>query len=112
MQRAVSRRLVWGVVAPALPDDSAPSAADGPDRAGVLVTTLAGLRIESVGPGVPVAAAVSQPAERDAQPLVARAPEPGRFPFARLLGDGRLAGVGSERVPVGVALAAVADLRE
>jgi hypothetical protein len=71
LQRAVPRGVIWGVVAPALPHDAAPGASDGPDRAGVLVTALAGWGVESLGPGVPMAAAVRQPAERDAQPLVA-----------------------------------------
>jgi len=50
---------------------------------------------------MPVAAAVRQPAERDAQAFVARPPEPGRFPFAGLVSDGGLAGVGRERVAGG-----------
>ena len=45
------------------------------------VTALAGLGVEVLGPGVPVAAAVGQAAERDAQTLVACSPEPGGFPF-------------------------------
>ena len=66
LQRAVSRRVVGGVVAPALPHDTAPGASDGADRAGVFVAALAGLGVEVLRPGVPVAAAVRQAAERDA----------------------------------------------
>ena len=102
LQRAVPRRVVWGVVAPALPHHPAPGASEGADRARVFVAALAGLGVEVLGPGMPVAAAVRQPAERDAQALVARPSEPGRFPFAGLVGDGGLAGVGGERVAVGV----------
>ena len=56
LQRAVSLGVVGGVVAPALPHDAASGAADGPDRAGVLVASLAGLGVEVLGPGVPVSA--------------------------------------------------------
>ena len=66
LQRAVSCGVVWGAVLPALPHDAAPGASDGADRAGVFVAALAGLGVEVLGPGVPVAAAVRQPAERDA----------------------------------------------
>jgi hypothetical protein len=41
-------------------------ASEGADRAWVFVAALAGLGVEGLGPGVPVAAAVGQAAERDA----------------------------------------------
>ena len=66
LQYAVTRGVVRGVVAPALPHDTAPGASEGADRARVLVAALAGLGVEVLGPGVPVAAAVRQAAERDA----------------------------------------------
>jgi hypothetical protein len=56
LRRAVSCGVVWGAVAPALPHDTAPGAADRADRAGVLMSALAGLRVEAVRPRVPVAA--------------------------------------------------------
>src|SRR5437868_4537158 len=90
LQGAVSSGVVWGVVAPALPHDAAPGAAEGADRAGVFVAALAGLGVEVLGPGVPVAAAVRQPAERDAEAFVARAAEAGGFPFAGFIRDGGL----------------------
>ena len=39
-----------------LPDDAAPGASEGTNCAGVLVAALAGLRVEVLGPGVPVTA--------------------------------------------------------
>jgi hypothetical protein len=56
------RAVVGAVVAPALPHDAAPGTSDSADRAGVFVAALAGLGVEVLGPGVPVAAAVRQSA--------------------------------------------------
>src|ERR1700686_4194503 len=55
LQRAVTCRVVWGAVLPALPDDAAPRASDGTYRAGVFVAALSGLGVEVLCPGVPVA---------------------------------------------------------
>ena len=64
LQRAVSRGVVGAAVLPALPHDAAPGASEGADRAGVFVAALSRLGVEGAGPGVPVAGAVRQPAER------------------------------------------------
>ena len=42
----------------------------------MLVAALTGLGVEALGPGVPVATAVGQPAERDAQSFVAAQRKP------------------------------------
>ena len=110
LQGAVAGGVVWGVVLPALPHDAAPGAADGADRAWVVVAAGAGGGVAVGRPGVPVAGAVRQRAERAAQPLVAAPAEAGGFAFAGLDRDRGLAGVGGERVTGGVARAAVADL--
>src|ERR1019366_10211304 len=80
--------------------------------AGMVVPALAGAGVEVLGPGVVVAGAVRQRADRPAQALVALPAEAGGFVFAGLLRDGGLAGVGGERVAGWVARAAVADLRQ
>jgi hypothetical protein len=64
------------------------------------------------GPGVPELAGVCQDRERVAQPVVARPAELRGLALARLHRDGGLAGVGGDRVAVGVARAAVADLSQ
>ena len=68
--------------------------------------------VEVLRPGVPVAGAVGERAERDAQALVAAPAEAGGLAFAGLDRDRGLAGVAGERVAGGVAGAAVADLGE
>jgi hypothetical protein len=78
----------------------------------VFKAALARLAVERPGPGMPVAGAVSEPGERDTQSLVAAPAELGGLAFAGLFRDRGLAGVSGERVPVGIASAAVADLSE
>ena len=56
--------VVGGAVLPAAPDDAAPGAAEGAERAGVVVAAGAGGGVEVLRPGVPVAGAVGQGAER------------------------------------------------
>src|ERR1039457_2401495 len=72
----------------------------------------AGGGVDVLGPGVPVAGAVSQRAERGAQALVAAPAKARGFAFAGLDRDGGLAGVAGERITGWVAGAAVADLRQ
>ena len=105
-------RVVWGAVLPAFPHDAGLGAADGAQRAGVVVTAGAGLGVEVLRPGVPVAGAVSQRVERLAQPLVTAPAERRGLAFAGLFGYRGLAGVAGERVAGWVAGAAVADLLE
>ena len=97
-------------VLPALPHDPTPGAAEGADRA--LVVVAAGDRAGVVvgSPGVPVAGAVGERAERVAQALVARPAKACDLALARLERDGGLAGVAGERVAGWVARATVADL--
>jgi len=106
----VAGGVVWGAVLPAFPHVAGPGAADGAQRAGVVVAAGAGLGVEVLRPGVPVAGAVSQRVERLAQALVRAPAECRGVAFAGLFGDGGLAGVAGERVAVRVAGAAVADL--
>ena len=61
----VKSDVIGAAVLPALPHDAAPGASEGADRAGVFVAAGSRLGVEGVGPGVPVAGAVRQPAERD-----------------------------------------------
>ena len=110
LQGAVSGWVVGGAVLPAAPDDAAPGATEGAQRAGVLVAAGAGGGVAVLRPGVPVAGAVGQGAERAAQPLVAAPAEAGCLALAGLDRDGGLAGVGGERVTGRVARPAVADL--
>ena len=86
-------------VLPAVPHDSAPGAADGADRAGVVMPAGAGGRVEVLRPGLPwrLVSARVQNAERR------RLLQPQRnarvLAFAGLDRDGGLAGVAGERVP-------------
>jgi hypothetical protein len=74
------------------------------------VAAGAGGGVPVLRPGMPVAGAVRQRAERAAQPLVAAPPEAGCLALAGLDSDRGVAGVGGERVTRRVAVAAVADL--
>ena len=76
----------------------------------MVVPAGVGGAVEVVRPRVVVAAGVRERDERLAQALVAGPAEAGGFAFAGLDRDGGLPGVGGERVPGGVARAAVADL--
>src|ERR1019366_9761555 len=67
-------------------------------RAGVVMPAGAGGGVDVLGPGVPVAGAVSQRAERGAQALVAAPAKARGFAFAGLDRDGGLAGVAGERI--------------
>jgi hypothetical protein len=78
----------------------------------MVVAASAGLGVEVLGPGVPVAGAVSQRAEWGAQPPVAPAAKARRLALAGLDRDRGLTGAARERVTGRVALAAVADLGE
>jgi hypothetical protein len=110
LQAVVARGVVWGAVLPAAPQHPAPGAPDGSQRARVVVAAGTGGGVAVLRPGVPVAGAVRQRAERCAQPFVASPPEAGCFTFAGLDRDGGLAGVAGKRVAGWVARAAVADL--
>jgi hypothetical protein len=66
LQGAVAGRVVRGPVLPAAPHDPTPGAADGAQRAGVVVAAGAGGGVQILRPGVPVAGAVGQRAERAA----------------------------------------------
>ena len=82
LQRAVSCRVIGSAVLPALPDDATPSTPESPDSARVFKAALARLAVERLGPGMPVAGAVSEPGERDTQSLVAAPAELGGLAFA------------------------------
>ena len=112
LQRAVAGGVIRDAVLPALPHDPAPGAPEGAQRAGVIVPAGAGCGVEILRPGVPVAGAVGERAERGAQALVAAPAEARGLAFAGLDRDRGLAGVAGERVAGGVAPAAVADLRQ
>ena len=76
----------------------------------VVVVALDGLGVEAVRPGVVLAGGVWKVHERAAELFVGAPAERRGLAFARLVGDGGLAGVGSERVAVRVAGGAVGDL--
>jgi hypothetical protein len=109
---AVLVGLVGGVVLPAAPEDAGPGAAECAAGVGVVLSAGAGSGVDVVGPGVPVACAVSQDAEVAAQALVAGPAEGGVALFAGLFGDGCLTGVSGEGIGGGVSGAVVADLGE
>src|SRR5450755_2223338 len=66
LQGAVAGRVIRHAVLPAAPEDSAPGPAEGADRAGVVVPAAAGGGVEVLGPGVVVAGAVRERADRPA----------------------------------------------
>lgn len=67
--------VVGGSVLPAAPQDAAPGASDGSDRALVVAGAGAGVGVEALGPGVVVAGGVGPGAERVAEAVVAGAAE-------------------------------------
>jgi hypothetical protein len=76
------------------------------------MATLTGLEVEIGCPLVPLASVVRERPERAAESFVAR-PAERRVPvLAGLDRDRRLPGIGSDRVAVGVAGAAVTDLSQ
>ena len=70
LQATVTIRVIWDAVLPTAPHDPTPGAAEGTDRALMVVAfgDRAGVVVGS--PGVPVAGAIGQRAERLAQALV------------------------------------------
>ena len=112
LQGAVAGGVVGDAVLPAAPEDAAPGASEGADRAGVVVAAGDRAGVVVGRPGVPVAGGVGERAERVAQAFVACPAEAGDLAFAGLDRDRGLAGVAGERVAGGVAGAAVADLGE
>ena len=66
LQSSVLGGLICGVVLPAAPDDGTPRTAQGTQRTGVIVTTSTRSGVVVLGPGMPVAGAVGQSAERGA----------------------------------------------
>jgi hypothetical protein len=73
--------VVGGAGLPAFPDDPAPRAAEGPQRAAVVMPAGARVRVAVSGPGVPEFAGV-QDRERVAESVVARLAELRRLAFA------------------------------
>src|SRR5579884_2118445 len=112
LEGVVAGGVVGDAVLPAAPQDARPGASDGSDRALVVVSAGASVAVEAVCPGVVVAGAVGEGAERVAEAVVAGAAEAGDLLLAGLDRDGRLAGVASERFAGGVAGALIADLGE
>ncbi len=110
LQAGVSFGVVWGVGLPAAPDDPAPRAAEGSQRAAVVVAAGASCVVAVGGPGVPLAGDVREGPERVAQPLVVCPAELRGLPFLGFDGDGCLSGLRGDRVTVRVACPAVADL--
>ena len=110
LQGAVAGGVIRDSVLPAAPHDAAPGAAEGAHRAGVVVAAGDRAGVVVRGPGVPVAGAVGERAERVAQALVARPAEARDLALTGFDRDGGLAGVAGERVAGRVARAAVADL--
>jgi hypothetical protein len=110
LQGAVACGVVGGAVLPAAPDDAAPGAPEGAQRARVVVAAGARGGVAILCPWVPVAGAVREGAERAAQPFVTAPAEARCLALAGLDRDGGLAGVSGERVAGGLARAAVADL--
>ncbi len=58
LQSLMSLGVIGGVVLPAAPDDAAPGAPEGAQRAGVIVTARASGGVVVLGPGMPVTGAV------------------------------------------------------
>ncbi len=106
----MSLGVVGGVALPASPDDATDRASEGAQRPLVVVPAATGVGVAVSGPRVPHLGGVREDGQRFAQAFVARPAEGRVLAFAGLDGDGGLAGVGSDRVAVGVAGAAVADL--
>src|SRR2546423_1124235 len=93
---AVAGAVVGDAVLPAAPQDAGPRAAEGADRAWVVLAAGAGGGVAVLGPGVPVAGGVGQGAGRVAEALVAAVAEGGDLAFARFDGDGAPAGGGRQ----------------
>ena len=101
LQAAMFGGVIGRAVLPAAPDHAAPGAAEGADRAGVVVAALDRAGVVVAGPWVPAAGGVGEHAERVAQALVAAEAERGDFAFARFDRDRAHAGVGGSASAVG-----------
>ena len=110
LEAVVPGRVVGDAVLPTAPDDAAPGAAEGAGRARVIVAAGPGGRVVVLCPGVPLAGAIRQRAERCAQAFVAPPAEAGCLALAGLDRNRGLAGVRGERVAGWVTSATVADL--
>jgi hypothetical protein len=64
LQSGVAGWVIGGAVLPAAPQDSCPRAAEGAQRAAVVVTPLTGVGVAVSGPGVPPAGVVREGGER------------------------------------------------
>ena len=105
-------RVVGGAVVPAFPDHIEPGAGQDPDRVGMVFAAGDRVAVDAGGPGAGVAGAVGEVADRVAQ-LFADGPAEGDgFVLAGLAGGRRGAGQADQRLGVGEAGPAVADLGE
>jgi hypothetical protein len=112
LESAVPGRVVGGVVLPAVPDDIEPGAGEDPHGVGVVFAAGDRVVVDLRGPGAGVAGSVGEVADGVAE-LFADGPAEGDgFVFAGLAGGGCGAGQADQRLGVGEAGAAVADLGE
>jgi len=111
LQRPVPCRVIGSAVLPALPDDATPRTPESPDSARVFKAALARLAVERLGQGCQCRV-LSASRETATRSRLLHPSGTGRSCVCRLFRDRGLAGVSGERVPVGIASAAVADLSE
>src|ERR1700730_5516498 len=112
LQAGVARWVVAGVIAPEAPDHAGPGASEDTDGVWVAAAALSCADVDIGGPGIVVAAGVSEGIDRVSQAMVAGPAEASPLGLAGLDRDGGLAGVGSQGCLGWVALAAVAHLGE
>jgi hypothetical protein len=67
---AVAGGVIGDAVLPAAPQDATPGASEGADRAWVVVAAGFGVGVAILGPGMPMAGAVGERAERRTQAMV------------------------------------------
>ena len=104
--------VIRDVVLPAAPDDAAPRAAEGAQRAGVVVAAGAGAVVEVGGPGAGPAGVSGEVAQGVAELLVGSPSERDGLDLARLPGRGGHPGQAGQGVAGGEAAAIDALLAE
>ena len=110
MGACVERWVKGCAVGPGAPDDAQPSACQDADRVRVVAAPSAGDDVDAAGPIVGMPRVVGQTSDRLAQAVIASPAEGYAVSLAGLVGHGYRAGLSSERVEGGKALAHVAQL--
>ena len=112
LQGVVLVGVVGDFVLPAVPDDVEPGSAQDADGVGVVVSSVAGVAVELVGPGVGAAAVAGEVGDGVAELLVAGPSEADAVAFPGRAGAGGDAGQAGQGLGAGEAGAAVTDLAE